>query len=238
MDHERVTVAPRRIEAFSPVRTPVKPTSTASPAKVVAGASPAKATSPGVVKSPSKPKPEIAKTSDVATPKTKSANTNTSSNTNTSTNTIANANPQRKGREYTIDEITEMLSSGYLTIHKALYEYIPVGSHVRYYKKCNPGCERRLMFRPGGFVKSHFVTAEGKRMMMIESTLGGKNGDPGYIAFPMAYDDIDELFKKYPRDAFIEIHLIYSSLAQKKKQIEDLENRIIRLERQLDGKRQ
>ena len=137
------------------------------------------------------------------------------------------------GREYTNAEISEMLSSGYLTIHRSMWEYIPVGSHIRYYKKGL--VDRRLMFRPGGFIRSHFTTSEGRHMMMLESIIGGKNTDGGYIAFPMAYDDIDELFKKYPRDSFIETHLIYSSLAQKKKQIEDLEHRLHNLEKLLTG---
>ncbi len=58
--------------------------------------------------------------------------------------------------------------------------------------------------------------------MMIENKIGGKRGDPGYVIFPLAYESIEELWKKYDNTAFVEIHLIYNSLAQKKKQIEDL----------------
>lgn len=136
----------------------------------------------------------------------------------------------KKYPEYTNEEINEMLSEGYIIVHRQLWDYIPSGSHIRYYKKSTTE-DRRKMFRPGGFVQSRAETPDGKKIFMLESKLGGKRGDPGYITFPIAYDDIDEIWKKYSRDAFIETHLIYGSLAQKKKQIEDLISRIEKLER-------
>jgi hypothetical protein len=134
-------------------------------------------------------------------------------------------------RDYSSDEILDMLSDGYINLHQALWDYIPYGAHIRFFKRSDSeNLPRNKRFRPGGFIKSHFVTSEGRKMIMLETKPGGTKGEPGYISFPMGYDDIGEIWKKYDKHAFIEIHLIYSSLAQKKKQIEDLTTRIEQLE--------
>lgn len=186
------------------------------------------------VKSPIKSSPDKFKSAGSKSPPfSKSLQQNIPNSTNTqnipNTQTESKTNP----REYTEQEIHNLLSDGYIVIHPSLWDYIPNGSHIRYVKKGDGS--RSTRFRPGGFVKSHFTTSDDKKMMMIESRVGGKPGDAGYISFPIAYTDIEELWKKYDRYAFIEIHLIYSSLAQKKQQIEDLTTRVNRLESILMG---
>lgn len=54
--------------------------------------------------------------------------------------------------------------------------------------------------------------------------------EDGYLTYPMAYDDVDELYKRYSRESFVELHLLTMSLAHKSKQIADLEARIVKLE--------
>ncbi len=131
------------------------------------------------------------------------------------------------------DEAIHELLTGYIGIHPQLWDHIAVGSHIRYFKK---GPEQKNdRFKSGGFVRNHFITEEGKKMMMIETRIGGKRGEAGYVSFPLAYETIDTLYKKYDRGAFIEIHLIYGSLAQKKQQIEKLEERVTLLENILKG---
>lgn len=180
------------------------------------------------VKSPVKSSPDKFKSAGSKSPPfSKSLQQNTQNIPNTQTESKTNP------REYTEQEIHNLLSDGYIVIHPSLWDYIPNGSHIRYVKKGEGS--RSTRFRPGGFVKSHFTTSDDKKMMMIESRVGGKPGDAGYISFPIAYTDIEELWKKYDRYAFIEIHLIYSSLAQKKQQIEDLTTRVNRLESILMG---
>jgi len=131
---------------------------------------------------------------------------------------------------YTEEQITNLLADGYLVVHNSLWDYIPKGAHIRYYKK-GPGsrCER---FRPGGFVKCHF-TKENKSYMIIENQPNGNKSNPSYISFTVSYDNIEEIWKKYDRMAFIEIHLIRSSLKQKKTQIEELVDRLNKLERKV-----
>jgi hypothetical protein len=137
-----------------------------------------------------------------------------------------------EGKKYTEADIQELLSEGYIGVHPSLWDYIPTGSHIRYVKKdvAKAGLSREERFKPGGFIRNHFTTDQGKKMLMIETKPGGKAGQFGYVSFPVAYEDIEELWKKYDRNAFVEIHLISMSLAQKKKQIEELNERVKKLE--------
>jgi hypothetical protein len=139
------------------------------------------------------------------------------------------------GKKYTEENIQELLSEGYINVHPSLWDQIPVGAHVRYVKRDvdNSGLTHAERFKPGGYVRNHTATAEGKKLIILETRQRGRPGDPGYSSFPVAYEDIEELYKKYDKDVVIEIHLIYTSLAQKKKQIEDLEARIKKLEDQV-----
>jgi hypothetical protein len=134
------------------------------------------------------------------------------------------------GKKYSELQVQELLADGYLNVHEQLWDLVPTGAHVRYIKKdTGGGLPRHERFKPGGFVREHIVTKEGKKMLMLETIPGGaKYPKPGreYISFAVAYEDISELWKKYDRFAFIEIYLIYNSLAQKKQQIESHETKI------------
>jgi len=76
-------------------------------------------------------------------------------------------------------------------------------------------------------------------MLMLETVPGSCvscGHEPAYklnnhVTYPLAYDEIDELWKKYDAGAFIEIHLIYGSLQRKEKKIAELEARILALEK-------
>lgn len=119
---------------------------------------------------------------------------------------------------FTDQDICNLLE-GCIYVHPQLWDYIPPGAYIRFFEKGDKSRTER--FRPGGFVRSHYISND-KKMMTVESHIGGKKDDAGYFSFPLAYENIDELWKKYDRDAFVEIHLIYNSLAQKKKQIDML----------------
>lgn len=120
-----------------------------------------------------------------------------------------------------------MLSNGYLSITRELWDFLPVGSHVRFFKKGTGSKNER--FRPGGFIKKQYVTNEGKHILLMETIRDGTNL-PGYITYPMALDDIDEIWKRYPEECFIEIHLIHNSLVNKTKIINDLVARVSAIE--------
>jgi hypothetical protein len=134
------------------------------------------------------------------------------------------------GKIYTDVDIQELTSEGYIIVHPGLWDHLPCGAHIRYIKRDQgenkPKNER---FRPGGFIRNHFITDD-KKKLIIENKPGGKRNDAGYVSFPIAYDDIELLWKKYDRYSFVEIHLIHNSLAQKKYQIDELTNRVARLE--------
>ena len=141
----------------------------------------------------------------------------------------------KRGKLYTEAEINEMTSSaGYFIVHPEMWDHIATGSHIRYMKKDKgDGKSSGERFKPGGFVRNHFETDLGKKMLMIENKPHGNKDMPGYITFPIAYEDVEILWKKYDRGSFIEIHLIHQSLLQKKEQIRDLTARVEALEKRL-----
>ncbi|SIP85878.1 Hypothetical protein PACV_163 [Pacmanvirus A23] len=164
-------------------------------------------------------------------------NLNTKARSPDDTQKQAKARPvtTKQGKKYTEDDMQTMLE-GYFGVHRALWDHIPNGAHIRYIRRdSGDNLPRNERFKPGGFVNRHFVTEDGKKMLMIETRIGGKKGDPGYISFPLCYDDIENLWKKYDRSAFVEIHLIYSTMVKQKMQIEELNSRIKRLEDILKG---
>lgn len=119
--------------------------------------------------------------------------------------------------------VTEMdiqtFLEGYIMIHRTLWDRIPAQSHVRYFDKgLGPRADR---FRPGGYVRGHHMDGA-QKYLVIRSTDATETH--------VSYDAIDEVWKKYDTRAFIEIHLILASLAQKKKQIDTLQARVKRLE--------
>jgi hypothetical protein len=138
------------------------------------------------------------------------------------------------GKDYTTDEIKELVSGGYFKLDLALWEYIPANSHIRYLKK--PG-ENNLpygkRFKPGGFVRNHY-SKDNKKFIFLETKIGGKRNDPGYISWPIAFDDIEIIWKKFPRDSFIEIYSINSSLLEKKTKINELEKKNSDLTKRID----
>ena len=128
-------------------------------------------------------------------------------------------------RVYTENEIQSLLD-GYINVHPGMWDYVPTGAHVRYFRKGPAGRVER--FRYGAYVKMHYANDDGKKFLLLENNPGGRG--ERYVKFPVAYEDIDQLWKKYDRGAFIEIHMISASLAQKKKQIEELTARQAKLE--------
>jgi len=136
-------------------------------------------------------------------------------------------------RKYTEADIHELIVKGYIAVLPDLWDKIPTGAHIRYTKKDTgdrlPRCER---FKPGGFVRNHFKTDGDKSMFTLETIPGGSYKYKGgnYFSFPVAYDDIEELWKKIDYSSFIEILLIKNSLSQKSQKIDELESRIDTLE--------
>ncbi len=139
--------------------------------------------------------------------------------------------------KYTDEAITQLLA-GYIQVSPTLYDYVPIGAHIRYFRKDRATNSRNATFKLGGFVQNHYRDSMGKPMLMLETVPGSCvscGHEPAYrlnnhVLYPLAYDEIDELWKKYDAGAFIEIHLIQGSLARKDKKIAELEDRIRALE--------
>lgn len=130
--------------------------------------------------------------------------------------------PGVKTRNYTDDEIRDLVSDGYTLIPPDMWENIPVGAHVRFVKR-DKGEGKPLgeRFKPGGFLAKHFEK-DGKAMAILETKPGGKRGQPGYVSFPIVFEALEAIWKKHSDDVTVEMHLIHNSLAQKKRQIDEL----------------
>ncbi len=129
---------------------------------------------------------------------------------------------------YTQSLIDEKLS-GYVRVISQLWEHLPLKCHIRYFKRGEGTHIDR--FKSGGFLKAVIRGANGVESLVLENKING-NGR-GYISFSIKVETIDELWKKYAYDAYIEIHMMSASLAQKKVQIEELSKRLAILENKL-----
>jgi hypothetical protein len=138
---------------------------------------------------------------------------------------------------YTNEQIANFVN-GYLKVGESLWDYIPIGAHVRYFRKNRPGDNygKNELFRKGGFLIGHgvnprtdeeyfnislaYVPAE--RISLVVR-------DPAKF-YILKRVDIDTLYKKYSYENYIEnIHII-ASLRQKNDIIAALDARIKRLE--------
>ena len=146
---------------------------------------------------------------------------------------VAGVVGKRPPRKYCDEDIKTLLSNGYIQIHPQLWDHIPIGAHVRYVKKdVGDNLDRCDRFKPGGFVRNHYTSKKGESIITIENMPGGskyQKSNSEYISFPLDYNNIEELWKKYDKDSFIEIHLINNSLSRKNKQIEELNNSVAEL---------
>ena len=126
-----------------------------------------------------------------------------------------NKTPTKVIKEYSDTEIKELLSSDYLLIHPSLYDHIPIGSHIRYFTICAEAPNKR--FHRGGFVRGRKEENDVKYFVLSYS----KYNNAG--KFLVSYETLEQLWKKYATDAYIEIHMISASLAEKNTRIERLE---------------
>ena len=99
--------------------------------------------------------------------------------------TIHIKNSKRKRKPYTPEQIKVMLED-YDEVPAEKWTNIPLGTHIRYYKKTG-------QFIRGGFVQKHWVNAKGNRSIRItSSSFGAKGALDWYLAF----DKIDKLYAK------------------------------------------
>ena len=126
-------------------------------------------------------------------------------------------------KTYTQAEKDAILASGYIRIHQSLWDWIPIGSYIRYSKLPS---DDPASFRPGGYIKARTTTDSGQKILILETIRAQSIANPpGYISYSVMIDEIGGVWKKYSDDVFIEVHLIYNSLARKDEQIAALEAR-------------
>lgn len=148
-------------------------------------------------------------------------------------------NPRRvknSTTKYTDEEIKEKLN-GYFQVSPALWDHVPAGAHVRYFKKQEPGenLTRAERFVTGGFVHANPVQIsvtghkKDKAMQLGQKPPFGKDAggkDAGGKKFPVRYDTIEELWKKYDFHAFVELVLIANSLTDMRQKIDELTSEV------------
>lgn len=147
-------------------------------------------------------------------------------------------------RQYTAEEADALFADGYFVVHPGFWDYIPEGALVRYVLKASAAKAdaKHMRVRPGGTVKGH-IFADGKKMLQISPVEPKKKTNGRAFTFPLAYDDVEEIWKRYDRGPYIEMHLIANSLGQKDARISELEkkcelliSKIEKLDRRLRAK--
>lgn len=143
------------------------------------------------------------------------------------------AAPEKKSRTYTMEDIKNLTTTGYIDLDPILFEYIPNGAYVRYVKKDDgSGLSFEQRFRGGGYVKFHYEK-NSEKFMVLENRPGGNDKNLGYVSFIVAYNKIEKLWKKFDKDAYIELYMISNSMANKEKQIRELNAKVYKLEQML-----
>ena len=126
--------------------------------------------------------------------------------------------------KYTQSEITELLQN-HFKVNPMLWDHLPVGSFIRYYKIGDEPAEER--FRFGGYIKSLFMTADGVKCLLIESRRGCAQGR--YYKYSIAMSSIEEIWKPLGGEAFIEIYMLQNSLLRKDREIAALNKTLVNL---------
>jgi hypothetical protein len=136
------------------------------------------------------------------------------------------AKEKTEKRQLTDKEIDSILSEGYFRVHQDLWERIPKGAAVCYFKAKDAAKpkNRQARFRQG-YLKDIYQNEKSQGLMISNMSID-KVVTKGRRTYSIRNSKIEELWKKYDESAFIEIHLIMSSLSQKKNQIKSLEDQL------------
>lgn len=77
---------------------------------------------------------------------------------------------------------------GYIVVPREFWGRISRGDHIRYIRNGGKFCR-------GSFVKCVWER-NGKRFFQLETSIGGSESDPGYVTFPVAFEDISTVYRK------------------------------------------
>lgn len=73
-------------------------------------------------------------------------------------------------------------------VPREFWSRISRGDHIRYIRHGGKFCR-------GSFVKCVWER-NGKRFFQLETSIGGSEADPGYVTFPVAFEDISTVYRK------------------------------------------
>lgn len=98
--------------------------------------------------------------------------------------------PKPANRKEAIGSVqdTQKLLEGYVVVPRELWNRLSRGDHIRYIRKSGKFCR-------GSFIKCIWKR-DGKQFFQLETSIGGREMDPGYVTFPVAFEDITTVYRK------------------------------------------
>ena len=109
-------------------------------------------------------------------------------------------------------------TQGYIIVPRDQWENISAGSHILYM-----GLDDK--HRSGGYVKFK-SEKNGKWFFQLETKPGKRMNDPGYVSFPVLFENIKILYKKIDPAASVEINMIKKDLAAKREQLDTVHKQL------------
>lgn len=153
-------------------------------------------------------------------------------------------------KKYSKEDVLTTLLSGYTFIRRELWEHIPIGSRLKYFvtdqanlrhherndsthsgssTKNQATDAKEQRFRGGGTLSKHIIT-DSDHILVISGNKPGPiqyNQDNTY-SYTISVKDIDEIWKAYPKDALLELHIIMNRLCE-------VEHQLAMLRKQIDA---
>jgi hypothetical protein len=126
-------------------------------------------------------------------------------------------------KTYKNEEIETFLRNHFL-VEPEYWDHIPVGQQIKYFRKPVGNEPKNNRFRQGGYVRKFIISGGKKRILLSKRFRGGDT-------YSIAYEEIEEIYKHYDYNSRLELVMIFNSLMDKNRRINELEKRIISLEK-------
>lgn len=134
-------------------------------------------------------------------------------------------------RVYTEEEMNELINEC-ITVAPDLWEFLGNGSFIRYVRKNieEESLDVLQRFRFGAYIKFKCTDKYTNERKFIMENIRNGEGKPKYVVFPLKYNAIETLWKKYDESVTIELNLIHNSLEKKDVQLKELNTRLTAVE--------
>ena len=137
-----------------------------------------------------------------------------------------NQKEERKRKTYTQEEINEHLK-GYILVPKQLYDKVPYGAHIRFFKSDG-------QYYRHAYVKHRWIGKGGKKYFCFRTFKEDEETEYKY-EWNMPYESINKLYKKLDENLSIEIYLMRNDILVLRKNNQELKSRIDKLEKIIEN---